>query len=116
MHLAGTSGNDGRRQARSHWFEPHLRPPGGTFHRQGQRLRAQRSMPSRLNVVGLTKTTGCSLGWKNVRMSEIALSLRDPKIFEMLLSPSIIFAAPRYCRIAKDGVHERPYPPGEGLA
>ena len=25
------------------------------------------------------------------------------------------FAAPRYRRIAKDGVHERPYPPGEGL-
>jgi hypothetical protein len=54
------------------------------------KLRAQRSMPGKLNAVGPTKKTGCSVVRKDVRMSGIPLSLLYPKILEMLLGLSLI--------------------------
>ena len=53
------------------------------------KLRTHRSMPSKLNAVGPMKKIGCSLVLKNVRMSEMPLSLRDPNSFEMGLFPSL---------------------------
>jgi len=48
------------------------------------------SIPGKLYAIGPTKKTGCSLVRKNVRISGIPLSLRVPKIFEMLPGLSLI--------------------------
>ena len=57
------------------------------------KLRTHRSMPSRLNAVGPMKKIGCSFVLKNVRMSEIPLSFRDPNSLEMGLFPSLTSAS-----------------------
>ncbi len=64
--------------------------------------RTQRSIPSRLNAVGPTKKIGCSLVRKNVRISEIPFSPRDPNTsgYQALTVAHICLAA--NCRMSAD--------------
>jgi hypothetical protein len=73
---------------------------------------AQRSMLGKLNAVGPTKKTGCSVVRKDVRMSGIPLSLLYPKSFGMRLGPSLILPPCGIVAVPDMGVHERPVSTG----